>query len=215
MKKELLFVFSLLALSTLLYGQSITVISPNGGETLIAGTNYNITWSDNISENVKIELYKNNVFSTVIVASTPSDGSHPWTIPSSTAAGNDYKIMIVSVNNSAINDWSNNYFSILLTKQIENLSNEMQLQNSFSDIKIYPNPAKRGSIYINFENDLLDGNLELSVYNSFGELIEKFRSNDIIGNVLTLNAIDFTCGMYFFKSRSLKTTVIKTFIITD
>jgi len=62
---------------------SITVTSPNGGENWRVGSMYDITWtSKNFSGNVKIE-YSTNAGSTwnTIVASTPNDGVHPWTIP--------------------------------------------------------------------------------------------------------------------------------------
>jgi len=43
-------------------GGSITVTSPNSGEIWQAGTPHPITWTDNINENVKIDLYKNGFF---------------------------------------------------------------------------------------------------------------------------------------------------------
>jgi len=49
--------------------QYITVTSPNGGEVWQAGTSHNITWTDNISENVKIELYKGGAFNSTISSS--------------------------------------------------------------------------------------------------------------------------------------------------
>jgi hypothetical protein len=38
----------------------ITVTSPNGGNQLEVGKNYNLTWADNISENVRLDLYQGN-----------------------------------------------------------------------------------------------------------------------------------------------------------
>ncbi|MCX6266948.1 MAG: choice-of-anchor J domain-containing protein, partial [Bacteroidetes bacterium] len=91
---------------------SIDVITPNGGEIWGLGTIHTINWSDNISENVKIELYKAGVFNQTIAASTPSNGSFSWTVPSNQTQGNDYMIKITSVTNSGLYDFSSSNFSI-------------------------------------------------------------------------------------------------------
>ena len=96
---------------TIADASDITVTSPNGGESYTTGSSQTITWTDNIAENVKIELFKAGVLNSTIIASTLSDGTHPWIVPG-VAAGSDYKIKITSVNNSAINDFSDNNFTI-------------------------------------------------------------------------------------------------------
>ena len=95
----------------------ITVISPNGGENWQAGTSHDITWDDNISGNVKIRLYlylSNGGYSiSTIVSSTPSNGSYLWTIPTYQMLATNYKIEISSTANSSLNDFSDNFFSIM------------------------------------------------------------------------------------------------------
>ncbi|MFZ4522699.1 MAG: choice-of-anchor J domain-containing protein, partial [Bacteroidales bacterium] len=91
---------------------SITVISPDGGENWQQGSLHTISWVDNISENVKIELYKAGVFNLTIAASTASTGSFAWTVPASQAPGSDYTIKITSVTNSGLYDVSTSSFSI-------------------------------------------------------------------------------------------------------
>jgi Calx-beta domain/Ser-Thr-rich glycosyl-phosphatidyl-inositol-anchored membrane family len=91
---------------------NITVTSPNGGESFQAGSSYNITWNDNISENAKIELYKGGSFYSSLFSSTASDGSETWTLPSNLTSGSDYQIKITSVSNSNVYDWGNNYFTV-------------------------------------------------------------------------------------------------------
>jgi len=90
----------------------ITVTSPNGGEAWQGGTVQTISWLDNLSENVRIDLYKGGHFDFTITFSTSSDGIYNWTIPYSTRSGMDYKIKITSVNNSSITDLSDNEFTI-------------------------------------------------------------------------------------------------------
>ncbi|MCH7974704.1 MAG: hypothetical protein IH949_12630, partial [Bacteroidetes bacterium] len=90
----------------------IIVISPNGGESWLTGSSQEITWSDNITENVKIELYKSEVFDSDITPSTPSTGSYTWDIPSGTATASDYKIKVTSVDQPVLFDLSNSSFTI-------------------------------------------------------------------------------------------------------
>jgi formylglycine-generating enzyme required for sulfatase activity len=95
--------------------ESIKVTSPNGGETINAGSSHTITWIDYLSENVKIDLYKNGVFNTTIASSVPSSGSYNWTVPYTVSTGGDYKIRISSTLSSAIYDESGAYFQIPAT----------------------------------------------------------------------------------------------------
>jgi hypothetical protein len=96
----------------------ITVTSPNGGERWIKGTTYAITWTDNISGNVKIRLLNGSAVAAVIAASTPSDGSFDWTIPTSLADGRNYKVEVRSVDNATIKDQSDRRFTIASTRSL-------------------------------------------------------------------------------------------------
>ena len=63
-----------------------------------AGETQPITWADNITGDVNIDLYKGGVFNSVIVASEPSDGLKTWSIPAGQETGTDYTIMIASID---------------------------------------------------------------------------------------------------------------------
>ena len=88
----------------------ITLISPNGGESWLTGTSQEITWSDNITGDVKIELFKTGAFNSTIAVSTQSDGSFDWNIPSGTIPDSDYKVKINSVTEPSLNDFSDDSF---------------------------------------------------------------------------------------------------------
>jgi hypothetical protein len=90
----------------------ITVTSPNGGETWIKGTTQTITWTDNISGNVKILLFKDSTVAAIIAASTPSDGSFDWTVPASLHDGRNYKVEVRSLDDFSIKDQSDRAFKI-------------------------------------------------------------------------------------------------------
>jgi hypothetical protein len=94
---------------------TIIITSPNGGEVLNVNTSYDITWNDNLGENVKIELYKGGSFYGTVNASTVSDGSESWTVSSAIADASDYTFKITSLVDSNLFDFSNSNFSISST----------------------------------------------------------------------------------------------------
>ncbi|MDE5099290.1 MAG: hypothetical protein O4861_13530, partial [Trichodesmium sp. St16_bin4-tuft] len=90
----------------------ITVMSPNGGDILNTGDTYNITWDDNIGENVRIYLFQGNRYKQMISNSTPSDGSYSWKVPTNLTTGGNYQVAIQSVEKGSLYDFSNRNFSI-------------------------------------------------------------------------------------------------------
>lgn len=97
---------------------SVTVSSPNGGESWTPGTTRNISWnySGDPGDSVKIELLKGGVASSTLVASAPigagGGGSYAWPIPSNQVLGNDYRIRVTSTTNSVYTDTSDNDFAV-------------------------------------------------------------------------------------------------------
>lgn len=87
--------------------------SPNGGETLIIGTNTTITWNaSTYYSTVNIDYSTNNGSSwTPIVTADPNDGTFTWTVPN---APTSQALIRVSNNaNTSVNDVSNAVFSIV------------------------------------------------------------------------------------------------------
>ncbi len=98
---------------------SITVASPNGGETWQRGKTYPITWSyaGSPGSSVSIVLLKGGAQVLTIAPNTPigsgGSGSYSWKIPSDKPIGKDYQVRIQSTSKPTIKDTSNNYFSIV------------------------------------------------------------------------------------------------------
>jgi len=98
---------------------TITVTSPNGGESWAHGTTHPVTWTytGNPGANVKIELLKAGSPVGTATSSTPigagGTGSYSWPISATRAPGTDYKIRVTSTSNPAISDTSNNNFNII------------------------------------------------------------------------------------------------------
>lgn len=92
---------------------SVRVFSPNGGETWAPASSHEITWTTRATTtaNVRIEFSANAGASyAVIVASTPNDGSHSWTVPGTVSA--TCLVRITDTGNTALTDTSDSYFSI-------------------------------------------------------------------------------------------------------
>jgi hypothetical protein len=92
---------------------SVTVLTPNGGESWITGSSQSITWgTGGLGGNVSIEL--NRSYSAggweFLTASTANDGSWTWmvTTPTTSAA----RVRITSVETPSATDVSNGDFSI-------------------------------------------------------------------------------------------------------
>jgi hypothetical protein len=109
--------------------QVITVTSPNIESIWYTKTSHSITWTDNISENVNIYLYKGDNYIASITSSAASNGSFNWTISSELQPGNDYRVCIVSSSNNAIKDFSD---SFTLAIQPENCPDSYEPDNTLN-----------------------------------------------------------------------------------
>jgi hypothetical protein len=107
---------------------SISVKTPNGGETWDAGTSQTIQWtfSGNPGDSVKIQLWKGEALNRTIVKSTPigsgGAGSFAWLVPAGLAAGSDYTIRVISTANAKYQDASDGSFTIARVQPLPNLT---------------------------------------------------------------------------------------------
>lgn len=98
---------------------SITVTSPNGGETLVQGQTYTITWNSaglpSTDRTVSIALQSiPSHYSYGIAMLLPADAhSYSWTVPSTVPIGTQFQIEISDLANRTADDLSNNYFTIV------------------------------------------------------------------------------------------------------
>ena len=98
---------------------SITVTSPNGGETWPAGSAQTIRWTytGDPGASVKIDLLKGGVVNRTITSSASignnGSGSCGWTVPASQQAGSDYRIRVTSTSDASCTDTSDSNISIV------------------------------------------------------------------------------------------------------
>jgi hypothetical protein len=93
-------------------GSRVTVVSPNGGETLTGGDSYNIKWNQQNVNTVSINYSTDNGSTWLPIQSglAASLGSFIWTVPNNPS--DQCRIRIVNDNNPNTNDVSDNSFVI-------------------------------------------------------------------------------------------------------
>ncbi len=90
---------------------SITVNSPNGGESWAGGSPQSISWTATGVTNVKLEYTLDGTTWTLITSSfSASTGFYGWTVPSN--ATTTARVRVSDASNSAISDTSNATFTI-------------------------------------------------------------------------------------------------------
>ena len=93
---------------------SVTVASPNGGESWAGGSVQNVTWTSSGVANVKLEYTLDGSAWSVITASTAaSAGSYGWTVPGS--ASTAARVRVSDAAAAAVSDVSNAAFTITTT----------------------------------------------------------------------------------------------------
>jgi poly(3-hydroxybutyrate) depolymerase len=103
-------VFSITAVQVV---TSLTITSPNGGESWAGGSLHNITWTSSGVGGIKIEFTTNNgtSWNTITSAISASRGSYAWTLPNSTSTL--CKVRLTSTTDASVVSASSSTFSIL------------------------------------------------------------------------------------------------------
>jgi hypothetical protein len=95
---------------------SLTVVSPNGGESWSKNSTVRVTWASTgmtTDDFIQVDLYKGDKKLWTLWSNLPNTGSSiPWTIPPGMVTGNDFTIRIESTTNPLVNDMGNGYFTI-------------------------------------------------------------------------------------------------------
>ncbi|MCF8229579.1 MAG: T9SS type A sorting domain-containing protein [Bacteroidales bacterium] len=167
-------------------GSFITVIQPNGGDVWEIGSTHLISWTDNLSGNVGIELvdYSQTPTSFTTIA-TNVTGNYSWTITSGTYdVGDEYKIKIYAMDDPTLQDKSDDYFELIP---------EMMLS-------VHPNPVNQ-SMTVGLEG--LDASTyEVALYNQYNIAVETSRVNTAANKELIISTANLPNGIYFLMVKS-------------
>lgn len=92
----------------------VTVLSPNGGETINQGESFTIEWDYAWwTGDIEIELMKGDQDPELITYNLPvSDTTYAWTVMTDQEPGSDYRIIVTSLTNEFPTDTSDSYFTI-------------------------------------------------------------------------------------------------------
>ncbi|NOR45417.1 MAG: hypothetical protein GQ534_07505, partial [Candidatus Delongbacteria bacterium] len=103
------------------YAERITpeVLTPNGGEVWMHGTQDSIKWDDSITGNVVISLADSVGVVQEIVTVSGDLGFYVWTVPVSIEPGAAYLIRVAKESNGEAFDESDNYFMISNTDVVD------------------------------------------------------------------------------------------------
>jgi photosystem II stability/assembly factor-like uncharacterized protein len=175
---------------------TISLVYPNGGETLLTGQSYNITWTSTSIANVQLEYSIDNGSTwNTIIASTPNTNSYSWTVPV-IAASTTCKIRVSDVAAASTNSVSTSTFEIMTVNGMASLPNQALIQ-------IYPSP------------------FETSFTVETGFPIQQWTLSDVQGNILKSGAKntketkveislqELGAGIYFFSTNNQVIKVIK------
>ena len=110
------------AVFTILTAPSITIISPNGGESWVVGSSHDITWTTTGTVgNVRIRYSTDGGASwTDIIASTAILGAYAWTVPN--APSSTCLVQVSEASGGGPADQSNAVFSIVVAPAITIIS---------------------------------------------------------------------------------------------
>lgn len=114
---------------------SITVTSPNGGETWAQGSTHEIMWkTTGLPSDAKVGIILQNADKNLnysFASASASTGHYSWTVPTTmlmgstniSSIGNNMKIMVIYVSSSlSVQDLSDNYFSITAASAVPTIS---------------------------------------------------------------------------------------------
>lgn len=145
---------------------NLTVTTPNGGEKLVIGGEATISWdADHYNGQVGIRLYDKNAYYSSVVSATANNGSFSWDT-SGVATGNEYRIEIASLDNPAVRDCSDGFFSLVSSAPPADGSVTVTAPNGGESFR----PGETTNIL--WESENLDGALAAYLFSDTGNVAE-------------------------------------------
>ena len=186
---------------------TITIGTPNGGESWETSNIKNIQWETSAPQSylVGIQLYKNSTYFSNISSQTSNNGEYSWSIPSDLSNDDIYKVRIFLTDYPQIEDFSDDYFSITtnanyLYENFEDLSDwTEETEGWFNSGQIYsiPSECQQGDCaryYLNAYNPgpaimkrlvnvSVGQTLSMYTYGGYGADVEVYLGDILIGTI--------------------------------
>ena len=194
MKKALQSIALILCLCfSLSASAAITVTYPNGGEILLVGQTYKITWTGGGNGNAAVTYsYDGGSNWTYIGTTSAISGFYNWLVPNTPSN----KCLVRVAEGSTSFDQSDNMFTIMSgSTGIGNVADV-----SGKNLVVYPNPA---SVNLNIVVPGSQVVQTVKVYNMLGSLVKEFRFED--GTQLPIANIpvaELPEGQYFVEVKT-------------
>ncbi len=185
-------------LSTGTSGGTVQMIQPtDAGISIQRGTDYLISWTDNLTEKVNIYLinYGASPYDTAIIATNRTGSTYTWHVGSHQTTGSHFKVMVASSVHPSVYGKSAHYFSIVSAKKIE----------------VYPNPSTT-QVTLKF-NEKDNEIYQVSLYNRYNRRIMTREVNAAYMKRLRINTFDLPDGVYFLRLRSAQGVISKKIIV--
>ncbi len=177
---------------------SITVTSPNGGDTLRIGEQTLLTWdSQNIQTDVIVALSRDNGSSFETLATVPNTDSFLWTVTQPAAST---CLLQVSTPDGSVIDRSDADFAINFPLGVQ----DNKLPTDFDLAQNYPNPFNP-STTIRYQLPV-NVNVQLVIINSIGQVIRTLTdgmtlagSHSVLWDGRDDNGGKVSSGLYFYR----------------
>jgi hypothetical protein len=171
--------------------------TPDGGEAWQRGLAYFVRWTDNIDEDVVLELHKGGEL-VGILDTTASTGAYNWEIDPALEPGSDYRIRIVSVDVDTLFDQSTEVFSV-----IDTTTSVIGLNDGIPSVyqlhQNYPNPFNPAT-QIQYALPVA-GHVTVDVFNPLGQkittLVNAYETAGI--HTVAFNGQDLPSGIYLYR----------------
>ena len=154
--------------------KSLTIISPNGGETWQGVKSKTVSWTGENIDVVAIEYSSNNGSTwTSVISSTPNDGSYSWTTPNI-----DSDNCLIKISDESVEDISDNTFSLFTYSSQINIVKSQSFgsitQNNYRMVSLPGNSNISISSTVTGENNT---DWQAAYYNGATETSVKFDNS--------------------------------------
>jgi hypothetical protein len=179
---------------------SITVSSPNGGETIGAGGTHIIMWqSTGLVDSVKIQFSVDGVSWETIISKTPDTGVYIWNVPG-IVQSSTCRLRILDIKDDNIFDISDGFFTIIpIVDGVSVAQDGKNIPREFAIHQNYPNPFNP-STTIQFDLPK-SAKVDITIFNYLGKVVSSLASATFTAGEYNLvwDAGNLPSGMYFYR----------------